>query len=643
MSAPAFSSTPAPRGPRRWQPLLIGLLVLLPIVGGALAGYQLSERAGLSQQAAVANERLELYAATLEAELARYAFLPSLIAAEDDVQALLAQPNDALLQDRASRVLARIGARAGANLIVVTSPQQEVLATSNRYQSASGSEGRPSTGLANALKEGTADFFAANDSDGSTDYYFAQPVRRAGLTLGQVLVRVNLAPLEATWIDLGLRSQSERLMVVDENEVVVMSSVPAWKYRTLANTTQLPITPRGAPNPQPAAPAASGPGWSRYAAASLTPLDLQVTREVEPAVRLVRLPGHEDTLPGQFLAQEKPIVPLAARLIALSDPSPVWRQARLAAWGGAAGGAVLGLLLLYVLHRRRALRQIFLARNALQQANDQLERQVDERTAQLRGANEELINQISQRQQAEDAATQASKLALLGQMSAGISHEINQPLTALRALSRNAIQLLDNGRPRDVANNLKLIDEMTERMGRIVNQLKGFARKESLSLEAVPLANAVRNVLLMLDHRLHAEPVVLRMDVADSLMVRADTHRLEQVLLNLAGNALDAMAHSPQRRLRIGAEQHGTRVLVQVEDSGVGMDEPSLQRLFEPFYTTKPAGQGLGLGLVISSKIVHELGGSLRGVRGNGPDGGMRFEFELDAATTFAAPEETHV
>jgi len=643
MSEPALLLPPAPRWPRRWQPLLIGLLALLPIVGGALAGYQLSERAGLSQQAAVANERLELYAATLEAELARYAFLPSLIAAEDDVQTLLAQPGDASLQDRASRVLARIGVRAGANLIVVTSPQQEVLATSNRYQSASGSEGRPSTGLANALKEGTADFFAANDSDGSTDYYFAQPVRRAGQTLGQVLVRVNLAPLEATWIDLGLRSQSERLMVVDENEVVVMSSVPAWKYRTLANTTQLPITPRGAPSPQPAAPAASGPGWSRYAAASLTPLDLQVTREVEPAVRLVRVPGHEDTLPGQFLAQEKPIVPLAARLIALSDPSPVWRQARLAAWGGAAGGAVLGLLLLYAQHRRRALRQIFQARNALQQANDQLERQVDERTAQLRGANEELINQISQRQQAEDAATQASKLALLGQMSAGISHEINQPLTALRALSRNAIQLLDNGRPRDVANNLKLIDEMTERMGRIVNQLKGFARKESLSLEAVPLASAVRNVLLMLDHRLHAEPVVLRMDVADSLMVRADTHRLEQVLLNLAGNALDAMAGSPQRRLRIGAEQHGTRVLVQVEDSGTGMDEASLQRLFEPFYTTKPAGQGLGLGLVISSKIVHELGGSLRGVRGDGPDGGMRFEFELDAATTFAAPEETHV
>jgi two-component system C4-dicarboxylate transport sensor histidine kinase DctB len=288
-----------------------------------------------------------------------------------------------------------------------------------------------------------------------------------------------------------------------------------------------------------------------------------------------------------------------------------------------------------LLHRRRALRQLFLARNALQQAHDQLERQVDERTRQLRTANEELTTQIAQREQAEDELMQAGKLAVLGQMSAGISHEINQPLTALRALSRNSMRLLEGGRSADVAANLRSIDEMAERMGRIVNQLKSFARKEGLAMHPVDVANTVRNVLLMLEHRLHAQPVELVVDLPEGCRVRADTHRLEQVLLNLAGNALDAMAASPHRRLRFTAGREGAQLLLQVGDSGPGLSDAQMARLFEPFFTTKPAGQGLGLGLVISSKIVREFGGVLRARR---ETEGMVFEFALEAVE-----EDEHV
>ena len=256
-----FDSSLHTPGPQRWwRPALIGLLALCPVLVGALLGYRLSERAGLSQLAAVANERLELYAATLEAELARFAYLPSLIASEPDVQALLAAPADAALRERAGRTLARVGVRAGANLIVVASPSGEQLATSSPQRGSGG--GAP--GIANALKDGAADFFAANESDGGTDYYFTQPVQRDERALGQIVVKVNLAPLEATWIDLGLRTQSERLLLVDENEVVVMSSVAAWKYRTVGD----------------AAPRHSS---HRYAAASLAPLHLDRERQIEPA------------------------------------------------------------------------------------------------------------------------------------------------------------------------------------------------------------------------------------------------------------------------------------------------------------------------------------------------------------------------
>jgi two-component system C4-dicarboxylate transport sensor histidine kinase DctB len=178
-------------------------------------------------------------------------------------------------------------------------------------------------------------------------------------------------------------------------------------------------------------------------------------------------------------------------------------------------------LLLYLFFRRRAERQLLQARNALQQAHDQLERQVDLRTTQLRTANEELKRQIAQRVLAEDELQQASKLAVLGQMSTGISHEINQPLTALRVLSRNSLRLLEAGRQADVASNLRTIDEMSERMGRIVTQLKSFARKDSLRQQPVSLALAVRNVLLMLDHRLRHLDVQVVQDVPEDLPPRA--------------------------------------------------------------------------------------------------------------------------
>jgi two-component system C4-dicarboxylate transport sensor histidine kinase DctB len=602
--------------------VLIGALAVGLVLIGAGLGYRLSEQAGLSQLAAVANERLELYAATLEAELARFAYLPSLVASEPDVQALLAAPDDTSARARASRTLARIGVRAGATQVVVVSAGNELLAASDNP----GADGAPlamSPGIRNAIQDGAADFFAANAADGSTDHYFIHAVQQQGRLVGQIVMKVNLAPLEATWIDLGLRTQSERLLLVDEHEVVVMSSVPAWKYRTVG----------AAPGPRKAA---------RYPGTSLAPLELAPLRQIEPGVTLVGAPGQPGQPPNALLAQERPIAPLAARLMALSDPSHVQRVARNAAWGGAAGGALVSVLMLYALHRRRALRQLFLARNALQQAHDQLERQVDERTHELRATNDELVNQIAQRRQAEGELMQAGKLAVLGQMSAGISHEINQPLTALRALSRNAVRLLDGGRTQDVANNLRSIDEMAERMGRIVNQLKSFARKDSLSLQPVSLASVARNVLLMLEHRLQAQPVDLVVDVPEDLQAHSDANRLEQVLLNLAGNALDAMSTGThagtERRLHIHAQADHERVWLRVDDSGPGMSDQQLQHLFEPFFTTKPAGQGLGLGLVISSKIVRELGGSLRA---QPLANGMRFEFDL--AISAAPTWETHV
>ena len=616
---------------------VISFTLALAILG-MVVGHRTSSHAGLQQLAAVAGERLELYASNLEAELARHAYLPSLMALDEDVQALLKHPDDEGLRSRASLRLARVNVRAGAILMLVVDKKGRVIASSQPSRQ----DGLPPERLASALQDGATSFFATHSvglgaapgMTGSTDHVFVQPVQRDGQVQGLMLVKISLAPLEATWMDLGVRSHGEKLLVVDEQDVVIMSSVPEWKFRALGAVSSARRTMLMATGRYPAE-------------ATLSPLVLSSEERVAPDAVLMRVPGVAGSRSGLRLAQEREVVPLGVRLMTLSDPADVWRNARTAAWGGGAVGAALGLLALYLSFRRRAVLQLFEARNQLQLAHDELEREVYERTRELRRTNVELKHQIAQRLQAEDELIQAGKLAVLGQMSAGISHEINQPLTALRALSRNTQLLLTQGRTTTVADNLKLIDDMVERMARITRQLKTFARKAESANAPIALLGAVRNTMLLLEHRLRGDGVTVNVEVPESLRVQCDANRLEQVLVNLLTNALDAMSDAPRKVLDISASPwvgaRGServmpaRVLVQVADSGPGMPQALRARLFEPFFTTKPAGQGLGLGLVISSKIVHEFGGSLRArVSEGGPDDahqGMIFEFDLEVAT----------
>ncbi|RTL46412.1 MAG: sensor histidine kinase [Burkholderiales bacterium] len=583
---------------------------LLMVLGFGLA-HRLSELSGRNQLSALSTERLELYASNLAAELGRHASLPSLLAIAPTLQTMMQAPGDEAARRAASQMLARVNVRAGTHQIFVATPQGEVLAASEALT--------PPPRLAEAVAQGRVHFFAADPATGSTDFYLLHPLRQGGQANGVIVVRFNLAPLEATWVDLGLRSQGERILVADEQDVVIMSSVQAWKYAVLDHAD---------PSRRKALAASA-----RYPQAIGPDLELPVTLEVHQGQQVsITLPGAKRPLP--MLAQQRQILPLGLRLVALSDLTEVRQRAQVAAWGGAAFGASVGLLTLYLASRRRALRQLTQAQAALRQAHGQLEQLVDSRTAELRQTNDALKTQIQQRLQTEGELLQASKLAVLGQMSAGLSHEVNQPLTALRALARNSIRLLETGRADAVASNLQIMDDMVERMSRITRQLKSFARKADTEITgSVSLLDCVRNAMVLLEHRSRAMDLHTDIDIPAGLQVRAEANRLEQVLVNLFGNAMDAMQHEPVRRLRVQAVSldGGRRALVRVQDSGPGVSEADLPHLFEPFFTTKPAGEGLGLGLVISAKIVHEFGGTLRAERLAGGEPGMSFEFDLTA------------
>lgn len=625
---PTVAGKPAP-AVRVADGLLVWSLVAALMLAGGWAAFVASERAGHVSLADAAAQQLELMASGLDIEIARHEHLPSLMELDADVLALLQSPQDAALRARVNRKLTNVNVRAGALSVMVMDPAGVVLAASNWFDPGSplGNVLSGSQYVTEALQSGQARAFIASADRGAPECHFVQVIRHRGRIVGLAAVTTSLEAVEAMWMALSAVSQSDRLLVVDENDIVIMSSMPAWRFKSL-----VPL-----PEERRAALAALG----KYPVGRIEALGLVPQRTLAHGTQLVRVPPAE---PGQaaglYAAQERAMVRTGWRLMTLSDAQAVREQARRGAVGGAALAGLVGMLALYLRQRRRGLASqraaqaaLQHAHEALQQTHGALERRVQERTAELNQANATLVVEVAERRRTEEQLraaqadlVQAGKLATLGQMSAGITHEINQPLTALRALSENTCQLLEIGRTSDVARNLRSIAGLTERIGRITAQLKSFAWKASVPPDPIPLGATVSNALEMLRERIAREAVDVQVALPPTARVACDAYRLEQVLLNLISNALDAMKDTPLKELRIEARIDGGRIHVAVADSGCGMPEAVMQRLFEPFFSTKSAGEGLGLGLVISNSIVRAFGGSLRARSG---DAGTVFEFDL--------------
>jgi two-component system C4-dicarboxylate transport sensor histidine kinase DctB len=328
------------------------------------------------------------------------------------------------------------------------------------------------------------------------------------------------------------------------------------------------------------------------------------------------------------------------QLILLSDLEPVNTLVRNVTAFTLVTLGLIGLLMLYLRQRQMAIRDGLAARNALQRANDELEHKVFERTQTLEQTNVQLVREVAERKHAEEVLREAQnelvhavKMAALGQMSAGITHELNQPLAALRTLSDNASVLLQRGRHEDVAGNLTMISQLTERMGKITSQLKSFARKSELAIGPVSVQLALDNSLELLHQPIHKRGIQVNVSLSPgNVTVRADQSRIEQVFVNLLMNAIDAIPESVSGRIDILANEHADGVSIQIADNGPGIATDVLPRLFEPFVTSKPPGSGLGLGLTISTGIVTEFGGTLRAE--NRPQGGANFILELKSART---------
>ncbi|WAJ37321.1 ATP-binding protein [Pseudomonas sp. GOM7] len=560
----------------RWRSLLLLALLLAPLLWPV---HYLAERYYRGVLIEQNRQTLDLYVANLLGTLRRYEVLPQILGDLPGVRAALHEPDDPAILDGANRLLARTRVQTGADVIYLMNSRGVTLAASNWDKPDSFVAGnfafRPY--FREALAGRLGRFFGLGTTSGKRGYYFAYPVREDERNIGALVVKVDLDHTETLW-----GNTPEQLLVTDTNGVVILTSRPDWRFhasRPLDRVEQAAIA-ANQPYPTQAPPA----------------LDL------DPSAWLVQ---------SRVLEETGWTVNILAPRILLDRP------VRSAVAVGATALLVLLLLLGLLMQRRRH----YLERIALDsRAKAELEQRVAERTHDLELLNSRLKQEVLEREQAQqelvraqDELVQAGKLSALGTMSASISHELNQPLAAIRSYAENATTLLDHQRSEDVRANLGLIRELTERMASIIAHLRAFARRDRHAPERVALQPALDDALALLAKRRRAMDVELIRDLPDAtLWVQAGETRLRQVLGNLLANALDALVDkAPPRRIWISAHTQDEQLELLLRDNGPGFSAESLARAREPFFTTKTSAQGLGLGLAICESLMRALDGEL--------------------------------
>ena len=591
--------------------------VILPIVvvfiilqGGALLTRSYMDDASLQ-----AGTTLRLAVAALGGHLSRYEPLPALIADHDDIEALLQSPSDPGLRRTANQYLKEINGLLESSDIYVMTPDGNTVAASN-YEVPGTFVGqnfdyRPY--FKEAIAGRQARFYALGTTSLKRGYYFSSPVEAGGAILGVIVFKVDIDTIEASW-----RGGEYEIFVADPEGIIFMTGNEAWLYNG--------ILPLDAPR------LARTQASRRYAEAELKPLP--VSESVYHGQHLMRIASTGSTREYLQLSQYMPEADWTVNV--LLDTASVRAQARTTLIAILLFICLAGLGLA-VLWQRRA--RVVERLRLQEEARNELERRVEERTADLARVNEQIELEVAERRLTEQELRktqadliQAGKLAGLGQMSAALSHEFNQPLAAAKTYADSAALLIDRGRVPEAQDNVRRISALIDRMASISRHLRNFARKPNEKLGAVPLSEVIADTMEIVTPRLKAAAADLEVTLEDeAFVVRAGPVRLQQVLVNIISNAADAVEGLDDRRIRLSARREDDRVVIEVRDPGPGVSAAIADRIFDPFFTTKGVGKGLGLGLSISYNIIKDFGGSLSVT--NHAEGGAVFRIVLDVAS----------
>ncbi|MBZ9853141.1 sensor histidine kinase [Mesorhizobium sp. CA13] len=575
----------------RWLILLIALAMLAGAV--AIAGrLAANQAAGDLRDGALA--ALPLAAGTLTGEIEKQRLVPLVLARDDAVRDALrraGKTQETALDDK----LRAIAADASASAIYVIDTAGIAISASNAGEPGSfvGIDYNFRHYFTDAMVKGAASQYGLGTISGRPGLYLASRVDDGNTPLGVAVLKVELDGVEANW-----RSSGFVVFVTDERGVVLATSRPEWRFHALA--------------PLSAADAATAHEQLQLAEAGFEPLPIR--RGAGDGLATIDDAGK----PRRFVevVQDLPGAVPGWRLWLLTPADAALTSAANTARLTTLLALLLTGLLAYVLLRRRRARR--LRQEALARMNAELESRVSTRTAELTRSNAALAGEIAERENAEakvrrlrDDLAQANRLSILGQIAAGVAHEINQPVAAIRTYAENAGRFLHGGKVESVSGNLTSIVSMTERIGAITGTLRTFARRPGVAASPLPVREAIDGALSLLSGRIRDSGVtIVKPRGTASPMVMASRIRLEQILVNLLQNALDALKDRPDPRIEIELAERDDRVLVSVRDNGPGVGPEAAGNLFMPFQTTKE--KGLGLGLVISQEIAQELGGTLR-------------------------------
>lgn len=528
------------------------------------------------QQAALDARKATFWQGTIENAIRRLDHLPFVLSSFPEVRAALKRGTGEDLNP----VLKAFAARAGADHVFLMRGDGTTIAASN-YETAESFVGRSyefRPYFTDAMNGKAGHYYAIGVTTGQPGYFVSAPVRGSSERIvGVIVVKIGLASFNRAWQDSG-----ERILVTNEDSVIVLSSDPAYLFRTLQPLTD---ETRARLN-----------RTRQFGGRELRPLDWHAEA------------GRASLGGDTYLETHMLLAPEGWTLHLLSSIASIRMRAALIV----AGVLALAFTIIIAMTSFRSARY----QRALVRANKDRQRLIRE----MRVRKDTEMDLQSAREELE----RASRLAALGQLAASITHELGQPISAMR--NYLAAEEIVSGAPADGLN--QRLGQLVDRMHAILNQLRLFASPQKRENGRFDLRDALEAALELVAHDLAAAGVTLRRSgFAHAVSVAGSRQRVEQVLTNLLKNALDAVYDSPRREIEVEVGCKGDMGFVTVADTGTGLGGRQMEELQQPFVSTKPSGQGMGLGLTISAQIARDLNGSLRARDRDG--GGAVFTLSL--------------
>lgn len=568
-------NSPAPRSRTGWR-VRLAVIVLISMAVATVwsTNTWLTERFTESTRNR-AQVRLALYSGNVVSELQRASVVPLLLSRDPTLIGALNSGDYSKSSQRLISYLEEIGAAS----LMLLDRDGRVVASSDR--SLLGAQHGTMPYFIKAQRANDTVFITSETEAGGFEFTYSRRMTSDREPIGAIVVAVDLQKFERSWAGI-----SDAVLITDSEGRIILATEPRWRGLSVDGA----LATRSAPS--------------------------AIARALQATADWGVLPP-DAYIMGQGVMRNEARIPFQGwRITSFTTYSSVRERVNGVLALEIMGFAILLALSFYLLSRRAQSRSIIFQRESaeLRMLNAQLQREIAER--------EKVEKNL---EVAEQTLAQSSKLAALGEMSAAVSHELNQPLAAMKTYLAGARLLLQRKRPEEALSSFQRIDDLLERMGAITRQLKSYARKGGEAFEPLDMRASVSAALSMMEPQLKQRHVTINRTLPpDPVPVRADRIRLEQVIINLLRNALDATKESEEAQIDLILTAGETATL-RVRDNGHGIDD--LDSLFEPFYTTKPPGDGVGLGLAISSSIVADLGGRL--TARNAAGGGAVFEMQL--------------